>query len=576
MVMVSCCRISFLGVLWSLCFLYLPAADASLINWKLVAAPALAALIGQRWIGEFCQYVGDACLIEPNSCLNGATCTTTSQPSSPPQYTCKCPPGFTGANCETEISECDSNPCQHNGTCFDFLGHYECQCPTGFLGKNCEVDIDACALPNNTCPPKTQCLDLPDALDYVCRVPCPQNLQNGATCVDEIDGYRGYTGIYCEEDIDYCVGHHCSEHGVCLDQRYNFTCRCMLGFEGSLCELETNECNSFPCASGATCVDLISDYRCHCPKGFEGFGGLNCEINYDECVYGYCANNSTCIDLVADYECVCPLGFAGLTGRFCETNVDDCEENPCGVLSICKDALNGYSCFCAPGFIGNNCEIEVNECLSQPCLNGGSCIDELNSFSCQCPLGITGDHCEVNIDECMSSPCLHNATCVDLVHGYGCVCMPGFTGHNCEFLPCEASNPCENGAVCVEELDQDRFPLGFRCHCRRGFSGPRCEINVDECSSSPCFHGFCYDGWTGVDCTEDVNECDSGPCLNGAQCQESNIPGEFSCTCPPFFSGPLCNQPYDPCDLLHNPCLNNSTCLTRSNGTAFCRCPAGE
>lgn len=75
-----------------------------------------------------------------------------------------------------------------------------------------------------------------------------------------------------------------------------------------------------------------------------------------------------------------------------------------------------------------------------------------------------------------------------------CVFLCLTPGHNCEFLPCEASNPCENGAVCVEELDQDHFPLGFRCHCRRGFTGPRCEINVDECSSSPCFHGFCYDG----------------------------------------------------------------------------------
>lgn len=96
----------------------------------------------------------------------------------------------------------------------------------------------------------------------------------------------------------------------------------------------------------------------------------------------------------------------------------------------------------------------------------------------------------------------------------------------------------------------------------------QCHISSPRCLCSP--------GWTGVDCAEDVNECDSGPCLNGAQCQESDVPGEFSCTCPPFFSGPLCNQPYDPCDPLHNPCLNNSTCLTRSNGTASCRCPAGE
>lgn len=67
-------------------------------------------------------------------------------------------------------------------------------------------------------------------------------------------------------------------------------------------------------------------------------------------------------------------------------------------------------------------------------------------------------------------------------------------GPNCEYLPCEANNPCENGGVCVEELDQQRFPSGFRCRCRRGFAGPRCEINVDECASSPCSHGFCYDG----------------------------------------------------------------------------------
>lgn len=91
-------------------------------------------------------------------------------------------------------------------------------------------------------------------------------LQSFASCVCP----PGFTGVYCEQDFDYCADHRCSEHGVCLDQQNNYTCLCMPGFEGPLCQLETNECDSVPCAHGATCVDLISDYHCQCPPGFEG------------------------------------------------------------------------------------------------------------------------------------------------------------------------------------------------------------------------------------------------------------------------------------------------------------------
>uniref|UniRef100_A0AAV2JPI9 Protein eyes shut homolog n=1 Tax=Knipowitschia caucasica TaxID=637954 RepID=A0AAV2JPI9_KNICA len=85
----------------------------------------------------------------------------------------------------------------------------------------------------------------------------------------------------------------------------------------------------------------------------------------------------------------------------------------------------------------------------------------------------------------------------------------------------------------------------------------------------------CGPGWTGVDCAVDVDECESDPCLNGARCQESHVPGEFHCTCPPFYRGAVCSQPFHPCDPPHNPCQHHSTCLTRSDGTAVCICSAG-
>uniref|UniRef100_A0A4W4FJ67 coagulation factor Xa n=1 Tax=Electrophorus electricus TaxID=8005 RepID=A0A4W4FJ67_ELEEL len=34
--------------------------------------------------------------------------------------------------------QCDSNPCQHGGTCKDMIGGYACKCPDMYIGLNCE------------------------------------------------------------------------------------------------------------------------------------------------------------------------------------------------------------------------------------------------------------------------------------------------------------------------------------------------------------------------------------------------------------------------------------------------------
>ena len=56
------------------------------------------------------------CESHPGTCQHGATCTNVP----PAGYFCNCAPGWTGTNCETDIDECASNPCQ-NGECTDLV-----------------------------------------------------------------------------------------------------------------------------------------------------------------------------------------------------------------------------------------------------------------------------------------------------------------------------------------------------------------------------------------------------------------------------------------------------------------------
>jgi hypothetical protein len=60
------------------------------------------------------------------------------------EYRCECPIGYTGEYCETEINECESNPCLNNGQCLDRIGSYQCVCQIGYNGTNCEIESPGC------------------------------------------------------------------------------------------------------------------------------------------------------------------------------------------------------------------------------------------------------------------------------------------------------------------------------------------------------------------------------------------------------------------------------------------------
>ncbi|KAK2120707.1 hypothetical protein P7K49_002093 [Saguinus oedipus] len=68
----------------------------------------------------------------------------------------------------------------------------------------------------------------------------------------------------------------CFNGGTCVDGINSFTCLCPPGFTGSYCQHDVNECDSQPCLHGGTCQDSCGSYRCTCPQGYTG---SNCQVS---------------------------------------------------------------------------------------------------------------------------------------------------------------------------------------------------------------------------------------------------------------------------------------------------------
>ena len=210
----------------------------------------------------------------------------------------------------------------------------------------------------------------------------------------------------------------------------SFTCNCVdTGFSGRFCEHEIDDCASSPCQHNGTCKDIGKDYRCRC---FDGYLGKNCEVDIDECMEPAppCHNNATCyersnISLYIDrtllgldrafsyehsagYVCVCLPGFKG---KNCDEEIDECDPSPC-VHGTCADLVNAYQCSCMEGWEGRNCERDVDECqLYGPCSQHGRCENTPGSFNCKCDAGFGGGNCSVALTGCDEEVCPDGAQC---------------------------------------------------------------------------------------------------------------------------------------------------------------------
>ncbi|XP_072173130.1 uncharacterized protein [Diadema setosum] len=427
----------------------------------------------------------------------------------------------------TILQVCDSNPCKNNAYC----------CQLGTTG-------------------------------------CPPNIPAGqfrCFCAN------GYTGSFCQTEVDLCSFPQCAENGRCINTLNSFECECAVGYTGSRCEINI-PCTPDPCVFGS-CQTVGNDYQCLCD---EGYTGINCDVEIQPCDSSPCLQGGECVSDGDSFTCNCPQFY---TGQFCETLITPCDSNPC-LNGLCNNIDNvAYVCNCYEGFTGMQCERRILPCDIEPCENG-VCVNLVNTYRCDCDVGFRDRNCSTKILPCDAQPCGFG-TCMNVndTH-YSCMCDGGYTGDNCDFtippLPCD-SNPCMNGGAC----ENGGFE-SFACTCPAGFGGETCEVVIPPpCQSNPCENGglcsnngfesftcLCAFGYNGTTCGNRIPfPCESFPCQNGATCYNNGF-DLYRCVCDFGFTGPNCELTIPlPCE--SDPCMNGATCLNDGYTSFSCQCSEG-
>ncbi|XP_048259719.1 neurogenic locus notch homolog protein 3-like isoform X2 [Haliotis rufescens] len=456
-----------------------------------------------------------------------------------------------------------------------------------------------------------KCLGVTMEIDDPCKSdPCTPGAceSNGSTfkCICK----PGYTGEFCDIDVDECLSNPCQNGATCLTS-INYLdfyyCQCVSGFTGSNCETNINDCKPDSCSGAGICIDLVEDVKCQCNKGHSG---QHCENPDPLCSSHVCANQGVCVVEQSKAVCRCPLGYGD---PLCQT-----DKKSTGGTPINKDNGHKESPFITPTLLnggGIQCTVGV------PCPVPLYIRQPPSGTIPPVTLGPTSPGLTASVDTPtpdkstgLQKTLTSHLTVIQTNPGEQSVCVDAGTGVNADRIcylihtkppgPAQSKQPALTAAFLEPSLPDGSIVNCYvdkPCHAifhSKDHPPGNCFLTSGSTSAMP-FPVNSKDG----ECQTDVlftpppggdshvclqvsyqgekrcykvnvitDMCDPNPCNNEGGCanQPQQSPG-YQCVCTEDFTGDICQQT-NPC--YPNSCQNGGDCVSQVTSHQ-CLCPVG-
>ncbi|XP_041858937.1 cadherin EGF LAG seven-pass G-type receptor 3 [Melanotaenia boesemani] len=338
----------------------------------------------------------------------------------------------------------------------------------------------------------------------------------------------GFTGDYCETEINLCYSNPCLNGGVCARREGGYTCICREDYTGDRCEVDRRQGRCMPgvCRNGGTCRELSGGgFRCECPAG--GYEHPYCTVTArsfqpKSFVMFRGLRQRFHLSISLTFATLESNGLLFYNGRFNEKHdfiALEIQEGQVVFKYSTGESSTQVSPFLPGGVSDGNWHTVHIHYYNKPATRypKRSMIGEAQGPSDE-KIAV------VSIDDCDTALSLRFGT---QLGNYSCAAQGKQTSSKKSL---DLTGPLFLGGV---PNVPDNFPFGTR-----EFIGCMKELHIDNRALD--LAGFIANNGTLPGCSAKLPFCKSNPCQNGGTCRVSWE--TFSCDCPVGYGGKDCSH----------------------------------